>query len=487
MDEVKTIVLIDPHSDATSTFAKRLEMQGYTVLVTHEPADGARLALADPPAAVIADLWMPSISGVQMCRLLKAEPATEHVPVILRGPDSPRNRFWAERAGASAYVIKGRMGDLVRALREAISAAPVGAAFFTTFAGEDIRERIAAHLDAALFESVLSAELRALGTCGAFDRLFDLLSQFVSRVATYRWLAVSTLSPQRFGLHTNSQTRASAEAEARAALSLDGSAPVIAVEDDDACQAPGERKPIVRSIELGGIAIGQLALSLPESEELQDESFVTILAREIAGPVRMASLVEEAQRLATTDSLTELLNRRAFVSHLQREVARSTRYGHALSLVLLDLDHFKRINDRLGHGVGDAVLQAMGRCLNQQIRNTDLAARWGGEEFVMALTSTDRQGGACFCERLRGAIETLLILTPTGERVPVTASIGFASYTPGESLDAFVDRADKAMYVAKSTGRNRVVGAPELMDGPETEPVGAANSIPSSKDASSAA
>ncbi len=456
--EVKTIVLIDPGEDAINTFAKRLEMQGYTVLVTHDPADGARLALGDPPAAVIADLWMPSISGVQLCRLLKAEPATEHVPVILRGPDSPRNRFWAERAGASAYVIKGRMGDLARALRDAIASAQGGEAFFTTFAGEDIRERIAAHLDAALFESVLSAELRALGTCGAFDRLFDLLSQFVSRVATYRWLAVSTLQPGRFGLHTNSATRESAESEARAALGLSADTPVIAVEDDDACLAPLERKPLIRSIELGGIEIGQLALSLPTAEEQQDENFVTILARELAGPIRMVSLVEEAQRLATTDPLTGLFNRRAFSSLLERELARSTRYGHPLSLVLLDLDHFKKINDRFGHGTGDAVLQLTGQCLLAQGRNTDLAARWGGEEFVMALTSTDGAGAACFCERLRTAIEGLE-MAPEGERVPITASIGFAAYLPGESLDAFVDRADKAMYAAKSSGRNRVVGA----------------------------
>src|ERR1041385_1255302 len=100
------IVLIDPTTDATSALAGRLQMQGYTVAVASDPATGARLALADPPQAVIGDLWMPSISGVQLCRLLKAEPATEHVPVILRGPDSPRNRFWAERAGASAYVVK---------------------------------------------------------------------------------------------------------------------------------------------------------------------------------------------------------------------------------------------------------------------------------------------------------------------------------------------------------------------------------------------
>src|SRR5688572_10086444 len=291
MTDPSTVVLIDPGSPAESPLAGRLQMQGYTVAVAQDPAEGARIGLADPPAAVIADLWMPRISGVQLCRLLKAEPATEHVPVILRGRDSPRNRFWSERAGASAYVVKGRMGDLVRALRQAIAATVASEGFFTTFAGEDIRERIAAHLDAALFESVLSAEVRALGTCGAFDRLFDLFSQFLSRVVTYRWVAVSTDEPSRIGIHSSPQGRLSAEREARDALGVDTRAELVLVEDEDACDAPLGPRPIVRPIELGGIHFGSLAVSLPETAPAQDEGLVTIIARELAGPIRMASLV----------------------------------------------------------------------------------------------------------------------------------------------------------------------------------------------------
>ena len=99
--------------------AERLRMQGYAVTVAPTAAEGAHLALSAPPAVVIADLWMPSISGVQLCRLLRSEPATENVPIVLRGPDGQRNRFWAEQAGAAAYVVRGRMGDLVRALSRA--------------------------------------------------------------------------------------------------------------------------------------------------------------------------------------------------------------------------------------------------------------------------------------------------------------------------------------------------------------------------------
>jgi diguanylate cyclase (GGDEF)-like protein len=175
----------------------------------------------------------------------------------------------------------------------------------------------------------------------------------------------------------------------------------------------------------------------------------------------MATLVEESQRLATTDSLTTLMNRRAFVGTLQREIARSGRYGQELSLLLLDVDHFKQINDRLGHNTGDVVLAALGRNLHAQIRTSDIAARWGGEEFVVALTCTDAEGAACFGERLRASIEALVILDSKDERVPVTVSIGTACYAANESFDSLLERADRAMYVAKSAGRNRVVAAPQ--------------------------
>lgn len=461
MTDSKQVVLLDLATGRAGGLAERLRMQGYSVVVAHDPAEGARLALAEPPAAVVADLWMPSISGVQLCRLLRAEPATEHVPVVLRGPESPRNRFWAERAGAAAYVVSGRMGDLARALTQAIAASKASDGFFTSFpnGGYDIRERIANHLDAALFESVLASEVRALGSCGAFDRLFDLLSQFVSRVAPYRWLAVSTHHPHRLGLHANPGTRAAAEREARAALGTPADALVIAVEDEDAFEDPSGPAVIVRSIELGNLAIGRIALAPRSGDDVDDARFVEVIARELAGPIRMATLVEESERLAAVDALTGLTNRRAFSLRLDDEVARSMRYGNPLSLILFDVDHFKAVNDTRGHQGGDAVLAAIGRHLTNGGRRTDLAGRWGGEEFVIGLTETDPAGARVVAERLRESIAALDIRDGAGERISITASFGVATLLPADTLSTLVDRADRAMYAAKTAGRNRVAVA----------------------------
>jgi two-component system, cell cycle response regulator len=453
------IILIDPPGSEASNLADRLRMQGYTVGVARDAAEGARMAMADPPAAVIADLWMPSVSGVQLCRLLRAEGSTEHVPIILRGPDGQRNRFWAERAGAAAYVTRGRMGDLVRALARAIEAAPrvKGGAFCDLHAHKmDVRDRIAAHLDRALFESVLAAEVRALSTCGEFERLFDLLSQFVSRVTSYRWLALSTASPVRVGVHAHPSRRADAAREALAVLELPTETALVSVTDEDAFDDASGPAPIVCPITLGGMHLGHFTLAIRAPKHEQDEAFVAVVARELAGPLRMASLLEESQRMATIDPLTKLMNRRAFLQAMGVELARSERHGHPTSVILLDVDHFKQINDRNGHAAGDSVLAAVGKLLREFARKGDYVGRWGGEEFLMLLYRTDVDGAMASAERLREAIAAMVTCGDDGARIPVTASLGVAGLRLGESAEAVIDRADRAMYDAKSSGRDRV-------------------------------
>jgi two-component system cell cycle response regulator len=456
------IILIEPSESGREMLAERLRMQGYQVTVAPGPAEGAHLALSSPPTAVVADLWMPGISGVQLCRLLRAEPATENVPVVLRGPDGQRNRFWAERAGAAAYVVKGHMGDLVRTLSRAVTSSPATDDFFTDLghADTDIRDRIASYLDNALFESVIASEVRNLSLCGAFDRLFDLLSQFVCQVASYRWMAVVTETPSRLGLHTHPSRVAEAREEAIRALKLNPDIHTIIVEDDDAYDDATGREPMVQPVTFADVRIGQMGFAGRQALGDQEEQIVSIIARELGGPIRMATLVEEAQRLATIDPLTGLMNRRAFLNALDIEIERSMRLDTPLALMLMDVDHFKAINDNRGHASGDAVLAAIGRLVVKQARRVDLVARWGGEEFVVALVGADAVTGLTAAERYREAVQRLSVLDHTGDPIPVTASFGLAVLESGESIESVIDRADRAMYAGKTAGRNCVRVSP---------------------------
>jgi len=486
---------VDVRDDSREMVARRLTAQGYVVEPFADPALGADAALASPPCALIADLWMPSISGVQLCRLLRAEPATAAMPVILRGPhDDPRSRFWAGRAGAVAYVAKGRMGELVRILENASAATQPNDGFFMQLSGGgvDIRERIARHLDMALFDAVIAAEVRALANCGSFERLFDVFSQFLSQVVSYRWMAIVTSSPSQFALHHHPENVGCAELEAREALQVPEALSVLRVEDEDArSDAPGAA-PIVCIIPFGIGQLGRLAIAPSLASDPESTSVVALVARELGGPLRMAALMDESQRLATTDPLTSLSNRRALLAALHVEIALARRYGHALSACLLDVDHFKSINDGHGHAAGDQVLAAIGALLRRELRTPDMAARWGGEEFVVLFRQTDGDGGALAAERIRNAVQGLEI-SAAGKKILVTVSIGVAEFAVEDSAEAFIECADRAMYRAKLGGRNRVEREPargrssESSAVPSSEsaavPSGESAAVPSSESA----
>ncbi len=168
--------------------------------------------------------------------------------------------------------------------------------------------------------------------------------------------------------------------------------------------------------------------------------------------------------LASTDSLTGLLNRRRFMELAAGEQQRAGRHHRPLSLLLIDLDHFKRVNDEYGHRMGDAVLRTAAAVLSGAIRSSDLAARFGGEELVLLLPETDLTGAAGMAERLRQAFATATT-SLDGIEVRVTASLGVAVWrAPAESLDNLLHRADQALYAAKHAGRNKVMvaaGAPQ--------------------------
>ena len=472
MSSGHSIILIDPEDQTRDVLIQRLRMQGYKATGFAGAVEGANAILSSPPSAVIADLWMTGISGVQLTRLLRAEPGTERVPVVLRGPDSPRNRFWSERAGAAAYVVKGRMGDLVRALgRSVIDSATEEEGFFTQLqdAESAIRDRIAAYLDTALFESVLASEVRALSTCGAFDRLFDLLTQFFSQVMSYRWLALAVGRPSHVGLHAHPAARGECEREARQALDLPVETPILRIEDEDASADPAAAQPLVRPVEFGQEIVAHIALSQKGVGDHQDVRILDVVARELGGPLRMALLVEETQRAATTDPLTGIMNRRALLAALDVEQARSERHGYPMSLLLLDVDHFKLINDERGHATGDQVLAALGQLLTRQARKTDIVGRWGGEEFVVVLSGAPESGARIAAERIRSAVERMSVSDVKRQRVPVTVSIGIACLEVNDNAEVLIDRADRAMYQAKASGRNRVVVSPTVLRRTGTE------------------
>ena len=177
----------------------------------------------------------------------------------------------------------------------------------------------------------------------------------------------------------------------------------------------------------------------------------------------LAQALEQIRQLATHDDLTGLLNRRAMLDRMQLEQRRSLRSGSPLLIAQLDIDHFKAVNDTHGHATGDLVLQSFADTVRRNVRDTDVLARWGGEEFVLLLCDTPAADAVALMERLRQAVQAMQVPVPqSGGPITVTVSIGLARHTPADPLAGTLERADRALYAAKAGGRNRVVPAPCL-------------------------
>ncbi len=172
-------------------------------------------------------------------------------------------------------------------------------------------------------------------------------------------------------------------------------------------------------------------------------------------------ILEKLKKLAITDGLTKLYNSRYFYKQLDLEIDRLNRYNHTLSLLLIDIDHFKQYNDTYGHLEGDKVLIRMGQIISSCLRRMDTAHRYGGEEFTVILPETACEEAAFVANRIRIAIESE-VFSPTPEKeITITVSIGVTEYQTDERISAFVQRADQALYLSKDNGRNRISCLPE--------------------------
>lgn len=206
---------------------------------------------------------------------------------------------------------------------------------------------------------------------------------------------------------------------------------------------------IVQNDHFGGL----VTISIRSEVGNTEKNFLSLFAGQIELAVTIANLFEQIKKQAITDGLTNLYNRRHFDQCLAAEVGRAIRLNQPFTLITLDLDHLKKINDTHGHSVGDEAIKQIGVILKKNARSLDIAARFGGEEFALILPGIDIEGGLVAAERLRIAI----CESPIKDSIPISASIGVATFLKHtESLGELLELADQAMYSAKKNGRNKV-------------------------------
>ena len=216
-----------------------------------------------------------------------------------------------------------------------------------------------------------------------------------------------------------------------------------------------DRHSCAYRLSIAGDNLGEMKFTrnkrFSDGEMEQLENFIYHLVY----PLRNAILYQNAVQAAQLDSLTGINNRAAMDRCLERELELAHRHDHALSLMIVDVDHFKRINDSLGHSAGDAVLKTLTTCMKETMRVSDMLFRYGGEEFALLLSGTDLDGARQMGERLRAAVDAYHF-SYNNKKIDVTVSIGVASVGRRDSANRLFNKADAALYQAKKAGRNQV-------------------------------
>jgi diguanylate cyclase (GGDEF)-like protein len=329
---------------------------------------------------------------------------------------------------------------------------------------QELRAAQALELDQLRFHlGALQQVARTLAVVRTLEETERLVLDSVGEVFFAWWAALYHTEGEQYTCRAVRSLRGESVAYAIPArvvrsVAMPGQPPVVPPEDAEIRDHVPAEVAVVAPLDFGDGDAGLLILGRRMTEapyEAHDLALLRALADSSAIALRNAELLDRLRAQATIDPLTGCHNRRGFDEILGVEFQRARRYHRPLSLVLLDIDHFKTINDAFGHEVGDHALQRIGRAVRHTFRNTDSACRYGGEEFALIFPETGKDEGFRLAERLRVLIETL----PPNAEVPrsLTASFGVAAFPDdGADISSMIRAADRALYLAKANGRNRV-------------------------------
>ena len=475
----RRVLVVDDSEVTRAILARTLRGAGFEVLEARDGAEGAMTALREWPAVVVTDLEMPTMDGFPLLRLLKADPASAHMPVlILTSHGEAASRYWGLRTGADAYLTKDhRPGELVETvvrLVEAANASPnanpaAGGLDPQSIGPVEVLARVARHLDASLLQATVVNTLLEHGmAANDFHEAAHSALETLGQVVDAQLLAVGVAELDAGMIQILLQ-----DAVRQTDVEVLGDLLAKAV-----THAPGTPFEVRIGGERGGVAVeleravwltlpvrdatGVLAFLPRDPHEFAAAStgaLVEALTGHLALVLDNARLSQRLHELSTLDGLTRQLNHRVIYDRLTEELDRARRYKYPLSVVLCDFDHFKEINDTHGHLAGDAVLREGAAVLRGCLRSTDLLGRYGGEEFLAVLPQVDLGAARMAAERLRVGLEKNPVRLAGGIEVRVTASFGVADrdeLAGAPSGDLLVSLADRRLYDAKAAGRNRV-------------------------------
>lgn len=452
------ILVVDDDFHILSTLERFLSTQGYEV--TTALNGGEALAVLsdrsqDSLALVILDLWLPDISGLELlARFRKSTPDTE--VILFTGEGGLDSAIQALRLGAYDYLVKSelRLPELQSIVERALERRRLALANRELLADlQRAQEELAATRAREL------AQIRRIGeTLARPLSVPDLVQGLLDLI--WESLPLMVLAVRVEGQVPAQGIRALPEVGSREVKrfekwlkgELKGAVP-----EGDHPESPLPGLVVLKEKLGEGKSSGVVAAARKEPFSLEESELFCIFALQGAAALKNVLLFEEVKGLAIRDGLTGLYNYRHFREMLAHQVEVSRRYDWPLSLIFLDLDNFKVINDTRGHPEGDLVLKAVARFLQTHLRQADVLCRYGGEEFVVLLPQTSAARARFLAERLRQGLAQTPISLSSGT-IHITVSIGLAGLLPGMTGEDLLKAADAALLKAKQSGKNCVCG-----------------------------
>lgn len=448
------ILIVDDVPTNVRLLEARLTAEYYEVLTAGSGPEALEICANNAVDIILLDVMMPGMDGFEVCRRLKADPKTHHVPVLMvTALDQPSDRVRGLDAGADDFLTKpvddvalmARVKSLVR-LKGLTDELRARALTGQQIAIEDALRAMDAISLSGGFILLVDSDIRHAERIRdhlASEHKVDILTEpadAVFQVSGTRYdLAVVSMALNDFDpLRVCSQIRT---------VDHTRNMPIILIAEDV------DRPKVLKALDLG---VNDFISRPVERNELRARVRTQIRRHRYAMELRES--VSTTMAMAVTDSLTGLYNRRYFDRHLNVMLGKAQEQGRDLALMILDIDHFKAVNDNHGHDIGDAVIKEFSARLKRNVRGVDLACRFGGEEFVVLMPDTDAASAEVVAERVRQAIAERPFDVGLSRPLYVTVSIGLSI---NESLvdtpEMLIKRADIALYRAKREGRNKVV------------------------------
>jgi two-component system, cell cycle response regulator len=452
MENQGKVLLVDDEPLNVKLMETRLTVAGYQVVTAATGEEGLAQAFKTRPDIILLDVMMPGLNGYQVTSQLKADPELKIIPIVLlTALEDAEAKVKGLNAGADDFLSKPvNQLELLARIRSLIKL-------------KRLQEELVKMNRAAQPPDDLQTDIQEIPKKSILivedDKMAAVHTTFTLEKAGYRAITAKD----------GAEARAFLRKEHPALILLD-----IMLPDINGLDLLREIKEI-KSLEHMPViivsAVGDLEVRIKGIETGADDylvkpvNYLEMLAR-VRANLRKTELshklkadLDAAVTQAITDTLTRLYNRNYLNISMEREISAARRYGKGFSLLMIDIDHFKDINDTFGHLTGDSVLQEIGTLLKDTVRAVDIVVRYGGEEFVALLQETGIKGAIAAAEHAREAVEQHRFANVND--AVITVSIGATEFSPSDSgMEMIIARADHAMYQAKQAGRNRVVAIP---------------------------